>query len=95
MNLLTEPFGALWNSPRDFKMGFVSALIFTAGVFLTLFLVLGNFAHAALDPAVGQAFTQIEADFDALLLLAWPFIAAVVSGMWVIGMFIRLVYKAG
>ncbi|ALG66447.1 hypothetical protein [Beggiatoa leptomitoformis] len=98
MNLATEPFIALWRTPRDFKAGFFTgalSLVALVGVLWLSAMLLLSPASAALDPAVGLAFTQMTADFDSLLVLAWPFIAAVVSGMWVIGIFIRLVYKAG
>ena len=85
MNVLTEPFAALWNSPRDFKVGFASALSAVAFVTLLLFSFFGVDAHATLHSSVPATFTTLMSDFDDLMDLAWPFVGLllVLCGLWV------------
>lgn len=50
-------------------------------------------ANAALDPAVTQAYTDVETDGLALLGLAWPVIAVFVGAFVVIKLFKRTTAK--
>lgn len=69
--------------------------LFLASVMVLLsFLFLSLSVFAALPPEVTTAFTTLTTDFNALVALAWPLIALIVSAFWIIKAFKRIVFSA-
>jgi hypothetical protein len=84
-----DPF-AVWFRRNYLKLAFAS-IITLALVFIGM-----QFANATaptLNGQVATAFTNLTTLFNAMMDLAWPVVGAVATGLWLVGVFLRIVFK--
>jgi len=87
---LTEPFAVFFRNGNALKYGFLTVVALT--ILFALFMLFMPSAHA-LPAAVGEAFSALQTDFEAMMDVAWPVVGAIATGMWLVGAFLRLVFR--
>lgn len=92
MNAISELMKRGYYSAKSNVVDYLSIFLSLIAGFVS-FLFLAVQAQAALHAAVATTFTAITTDFQALMDLAWPLIAVVVSAFWIIRSFKKVVFS--